>query len=316
MFVLEPIEDLLSFLSGRDDACQAEFGKVLRHGGGRLAYQAGEAVYRQFAGILKAQHDAHSRRVREHPEHFHRELDIRTIRSISAFLLIYVHTQILRYLQPIEAGEFVGEQVNDRQPDIQQRDELRTEQVAKVVGDTSVATVRGFRTLPRSRSPRDVRRARMLSRMVLLAATQPGKGRQGLFQRVLLGGLLVATVVTGLLAMHILNLHGTPAAHRPAAISVSATGADEAHHLAAATHESSSSAGDLGSACTDCGSGDHVGMAMACVLALLLILLILVPPRLLPGWIHTPARPILLARLISRVLSRAPSLHVLCISRT
>lgn len=66
----------------------------------------------------------------------------------------------------------------------------------------------------------------------------------------LLGGLLVAAVIVGLLAMHTLNLHGTPAAHAPA-ITVSATGTEGAHHSAGGVHESGGSAGDLGSACTD-----------------------------------------------------------------
>ena len=152
--------------------------------------------------------------------------------------------------------------------------------------------------------------------MVLVAAVQQGKGSQNLFRRIMLGGLLVAAVVTGLLAMHTLNLHGTPAAHAPATISVAASDAVGAHHSAAGAHESGGTASDLGGTCADCGSGDHLGMAMACVLALLLILLILVPPRLLRGWTRTLPRPSLVARFTDRMLSRAPSLHVLCISRT
>lgn len=133
---------------------------------------------------------------------------------------------------------------------------------------------------------------------------------------VLFGGLLVAAILVGLLAMHTLNLHGTPAAHAPAAISASASDAVGAHHVAAGTPESSGTASDLGPACADCGGGAHLGMAMACVLALLLVLLVLVPPRLLPGWMHTAPRPLLTERFVDRLLSRAPSLHVLCISRT
>lgn len=132
----------------------------------------------------------------------------------------------------------------------------------------------------------------------------------------MLGGLLAAAVVLGLLAMHTLNLHGTAAAHAPAAISVSASDAVGAHHATAGAHESSGTASDVGGTCADCGGGDHLGMAMACVLALLLVLLILVPPRLLPVWMHTAPRPPLVARFIDRLLPRAPSLHVLCISRT
>ena len=148
--------------------------------------------------------------------------------------------------------------------------------------------------------------------MASATATRSGKSPRAFFRCVLLGGLLVAAVIVGLLAMHTLNLHGTPAAHAPA-IMVSATGTEGAHHSAGGVHESGGSAGDLGSACTDCGSGDHLGMAMACVLALLLIL---VPPRLLRGWTRTLPRSSLVARFTDRMLSRAPSLHVLCISRT
>ncbi len=74
--------------------------------------------------------------------------------------------------------------------------------------------------------------------------------------------------------------------------------------------------GDPGASCADCGAGDHLGMAMACVLALLLVLLVLLPPRLLPGWMRTVPRPLLVWRGIDRQVSRAPLLHVLCISRT
>ncbi|BDZ59304.1 MULTISPECIES: DUF6153 family protein [Micrococcales] len=152
--------------------------------------------------------------------------------------------------------------------------------------------------------------------MAVTAARRSRKGLQGFLRRVVLGGLLVAAVVIGLLAMHTLNLHGTAAAHAPAVISVSTSDAVGAHHGAAGTHESGGTASDLGGTCADCGAGTHLGMAMACVLALLLVLLILVPPRLLPGWMHTAPRPLLVARSIDRLLPRAPSLHVLCISRT
>ena len=51
--------------------------------------------------------------------------------------------------------------------------------------------------------------------------------------------------------------------------------------------------GDPDGACTEWGTGDHLGTAMACVLALLIILMVLVPPRLLPGGMHVPFRSIL-----------------------
>lgn len=136
----------------------------------------------------------------------------------------------------------------------------------------------------------------------------------------LFGGLLVAALITGLLAMHTLNLHGTAAAHAPA-VSVSVANADVVHHgdarhSAADTHLAGSAGHDPAASCTDCGSDGDLGTAMACVLALLLALLILVPPRMLPGWLRMRPRPVVGTRSIGGVLSRAPSLHVLCISRT
>lgn len=150
--------------------------------------------------------------------------------------------------------------------------------------------------------------------MASVAATRSEKDLQSFVRYVLVGGVLVAAVIVGLLAMHTLNLHGTTSAHAPAAISISVT--DSAHHSASGMHESGGSASDLGPACTDCGTNGHLGMAMACVLALLLILIVLVPPRLLPRWMHAVSRSVLRIDAAPRVMSRAPSLHVLCISRT
>lgn len=158
--------------------------------------------------------------------------------------------------------------------------------------------------------------------MAPVAVTRSRRGLPGLLRCVLFGGLLVAAVIAGLLAMHTLNLHGTPSAHAPAAISGTVADSSEthqgvAHHSSAGSHGfTSGTAHDPGDSCADCGGGTHLGMAMACVLALLLALLVLVPPRMLPGWMHTAPRPLVVERFIDRLLSRAPSLHVLCISRT
>ena len=152
--------------------------------------------------------------------------------------------------------------------------------------------------------------------MASATATRSGKSPRAFFRCVLLGGLLVAAVIVGLLAMHTLNLHGTPAAHAPAVVSASVVDAGAAHHGAVGDHEPNGALGDPGASCADCGAGDHLGMAMACVLALLLVLLVLLPPRLLPGWMRTVPRPLLVWRGIDRQVSRAPLLHVLCISRT
>lgn len=171
-----------------------------------------------------------------------------------------------------------------------------------------------------SRAQAATSRARKLGCMAPVAATHSRRGLPGLLRCVLFGGLLVAAVIAGLLAMHALNLHGTPSAHAPAAISVADSGEAHqgvAHHSTAGSHGSASgTAHDPGGSCSDCGGDGHLGMAMACVLALLLVLLVLVPPRLLPGWMHTASRPLLVERFVDRLLSRAPSLHVLCISRT
>ncbi|WBL19890.1 MULTISPECIES: DUF6153 family protein [Citricoccus] len=158
--------------------------------------------------------------------------------------------------------------------------------------------------------------------MASVAATRSRRGLPDFLRFVLFGGLLVVAIIPGLLAMHTLNLHGTPSAHAPAAMSVTVADSSEPHQ-GVAHHGSTGSPGltsgtahDRGGSCADCGGGDHLGMAMACVLALLLALLVLVPPRLLPEWMHTAPRPFLVKRFIDRLLSRAPSLQVLCISRT
>lgn len=153
--------------------------------------------------------------------------------------------------------------------------------------------------------------------MMSVPVTRSGRGPKGILRRVLLGGLLAVGIIVGLVTMHTLNLHGTPAAQAPVAISVSAPDTGETHHGAAVgQHVSGDTAKDHEGTCADCGAGDHLGVAMACVLALLLVLLVLVPPRLLPGWTHIQPRAEPPVRLTDRVLLRAPSLHFLCISRT
>ncbi|WP_298888829.1 DUF6153 family protein [uncultured Serinicoccus sp.] len=157
--------------------------------------------------------------------------------------------------------------------------------------------------------------------MAPVAATRSGRG-PFLSRCALLGGLLVAAILVGLLAMHALNLHGTPAAHAAAPLSVTVADSGEthqgmAHHGSAGSYGlTGGTADDPGGSCADCGGGAHPGMAMTCVLALLFVLFVLVPPRLLPGWMHAAFRPLLVERFIDRLLPRAPSLHVLCISRT
>ena len=149
-----------------------------------------------------------------------------------------------------------------------------------------------------------------------MAATRSGRGLGGVFRGVLLAILLVAAVIVGLLAMHTLNLHGTAAADSPASMTMSAAAAPgTAHHDTAGAHDSGAPADDRSMSCAGCAGDDHLGMATLCVLALLLILLLVIPPHALRGWASATLRPHLIETLTARA-PRAPSLHVLCISRT
>lgn len=153
--------------------------------------------------------------------------------------------------------------------------------------------------------------------MAPVAATRSGRGSSGVFRGVLLGVMLVTAVIIGLLAMHTLNLHGTAAADAPATMSMSAA-VDQptAHHATAEMHVPGGSPSGSGMSCAGCTTDDHTGMAMMCVLALLLALLLLVPPRVVHGWTRSMLRPSLVEDLTAQIRPLTPSLHVLCISRT
>lgn len=152
--------------------------------------------------------------------------------------------------------------------------------------------------------------------MAPVAATRTGRSFRSVFRGVLLGVLLVAAVIVGLLAMHTLNLHGTAAADAPAAMSMAAPGPAHSSHDTAAGPASGDTQGDRGMSCAGCTTDDHSGMAMICVLALLLVMLLLAPPRLLRRGPGTVLRTPLAETHLARLLPRPPSLHVLCISRT
>ena len=148
--------------------------------------------------------------------------------------------------------------------------------------------------------------------------TRPGRGIPSVFRGVLLALLLVTAVIVGLLAMHTLNLHGTAAADAPAAMSMSmsmSTSAHESGHVGTDMAALGGVAGDDGTSCAGCGGDEHAGMAMMCVLALLLVLLLVVPPSASRGWMRVALLTPLTDPLTAR-LPCAPSLHVLCISRT
>lgn len=152
--------------------------------------------------------------------------------------------------------------------------------------------------------------------MASVAATRTGRGSHSVFRGVVLGVLLVAAVIVGLLAMHTLNLHGTAAAEAPASMSMAASEPAHASHSPATAAASGDAQSERSVSCAGCSADDHSGMAMICVLALLLAMLLLIPPGVLrrgPGTVlRTPLAEVVLARLAPR----PPSLHVLCISRT
>lgn len=127
---------------------------------------------------------------------------------------------------------------------------------------------------------------------------------------VLLGATIVIGVLLGLVSMHTFGLHGT-SAQTSATVAVDA--GDHRAMADASAHNSTQTSDSVG--CVGCGDG-HVGLALMCVFVLLAVALFLLLPRLLQSWDCAPTRAGPSFRPIFRILSRAPSLHVLCISRT
>ncbi|WP_313818065.1 hypothetical protein [Citricoccus sp.] len=158
----------------------------------------------------------------------------------------------------------------------------------------------------------------------------------------LLGGLLAVLVVLGVLAMHTMQVQTAVAASDPAqgasapaahttgspgvvhsgdgdAAPVAGVGMHHADGTAGTTGGSSTHGGAAGAAgdldCEGCPAA-HLGLAMTCLVALLLVLFVLTPPRLLR--VSTGQRPRAgpLPGLVRHVVPRPPSLQELCISRT
>lgn len=120
--------------------------------------------------------------------------------------------------------------------------------------------------------------------------------------------LIAIAVIVGLLAMHTLHLNGAAATEQPTAgMSMSMS---EHHEVPLAAP-----APDV-AMCAECGPEGHLGAAMACAIALLLVLLVVVPP----GRLDTRprlARPVgVRGRPRARAFAESLSLHALCISRT
>ena len=145
--------------------------------------------------------------------------------------------------------------------------------------------------------------------MSLIALAERVRGPRTLTRTVLLLVALTAAVIVGLLAMHALNSHTTAPAHP-----LTATAAEHDGHPAHTHHAESAPAADVG--CLDCGEHNTM-MAMICVLALLVSVLVLARPT------HAGDGGIRLSRISLPTLPvpgdagpRPPSLNVLCISRT
>lgn len=97
MLVLQPVEHPLPLLPGRHDPRQTQLRQMLRNRRRGLVHHLGQLVHRQLARLPQREDDPHPGRVREHPEHLHRKLDILRIRIEPAYLLICVHTQIIAH---------------------------------------------------------------------------------------------------------------------------------------------------------------------------------------------------------------------------
>lgn len=141
--------------------------------------------------------------------------------------------------------------------------------------------------------------------MSLIALREHLRSGRSAARTLLLMIALTGVVIVGLLAMHSLNLHSS---------------ADSGHQSSTAADASSTSNSHATAAedsCADCGTGHSDMLAMACVLALLAVVLILARPRITRLWLALRPRPGpgLPAPFRAEVL-HPPSLIVLCISRT
>lgn len=153
--------------------------------------------------------------------------------------------------------------------------------------------------------------------MTLVQTVAVARGRSGprtTLRTIVLGGLLALGVIVGLLTMCTLNAHGASATHESPLQAVS-TQTGHSTFDATAGHPTI----PVAAACGDCGttSNDgHLGMAMACVMALLAFLVLLPLPGRSRFRIVDAVRAGPVALVGSLVHREPPSLHVLCISRT
>lgn len=124
--------------------------------------------------------------------------------------------------------------------------------------------------------------------------------------------LLIAVtgaVIVGLLAMHSLNAHAaTDTGHQTSVAAASLSSVADHHADPSVT----------GEPCADCGSEHSDMFAMACVLAVLATVLLIMRPSAVMRWLSILPRPrsSVGVALCNRRAPRPPSLIVLCISRT
>ncbi|WP_431797299.1 DUF6153 family protein [Microbacterium kunmingense] len=146
--------------------------------------------------------------------------------------------------------------------------------------------------------------------MSLIALTERLRAGRSVARTMLLLIALTGAVIVGLLAMHSLNTH---------------TAAETGHHATMTTDQTVAGTAGMGDAhapiaeepCADCGTGDAGMLAMACLLAVLATLLLIIRPSDAQQWLARLPRPgPLLRGLVEAAPLRPPSLTSLCISRT
>ncbi|MBD7958105.1 hypothetical protein H9651_10680 [Microbacterium sp. Sa4CUA7] len=144
--------------------------------------------------------------------------------------------------------------------------------------------------------------------MASVVAAEVRRRRPAVFRVAAISALTAIAVIVGLLAMHTLNLNGGADAQPSSDMSMSMTG----HHDVplAAPAPVPHAAG-----CAECGPDGHVGMAMSCVIALLIVLFV-IAPGLQGAGLRMPRRGTARGRPAARRLAASLSLHALCISRT
>ncbi|MDF2824673.1 MAG: hypothetical protein K0R68_2081 [Mycobacterium sp.] len=145
--------------------------------------------------------------------------------------------------------------------------------------------------------------------MSLIALTDRLNAGRSMARTLLLLIALIAAVIVGLLAMHSLNTHTAGETGHQSTATAPVTTAIDVHHVGSTASDEP---------CADCGTGHADMLTMACVLALLAAVLLLVGPRTTAlRWLSTQPRPGPLgAAVFPLTLLRPPSLSVLCISRT